>query len=131
MHESVDQALRAADEGRGHKRPLDEGADFLSELLTAGTLSVHKIKDEAAGAGLSWSTIRRAKEMLGVKSEKSGMTGGWLWELPKALKAGEDAHRSEMSTFGLSEHLRAKPNGKSMPEDDGLDIPSFLDRRLT
>jgi putative DNA primase/helicase len=128
---SVDQALQAADESRGGKRPLNEGMDFLSELLTAGPLLVSKIKDEAAGAGLSWATVRRAKEMLGVTSEKSGMTGGWLWELPKALKSAEHAHYPEVSTFVSGEHLRPKPNGKSMPEDDGLDIPPFLDRRST
>jgi putative DNA primase/helicase len=128
---SVDQALHAAEESRGGKRPVDEGMDFLSELLTAGPLLVTKIKDEAAGAGLSWATVRRAKEMLGVKSEKSGMTGGWHWKLAKVLNSTEHAHYPDVSTFGPSEHLRAKPNGKTKPADDGLDIPSFLDRRLT
>jgi hypothetical protein len=130
VHESADQALQAADECRGGKRPLDEGVDFLSELLTAGPLLVHKIKDEAAGAGLSWATIRRAKEMLGVRSQKSGMLGGWLWELPKVLNSAEHAHYPGMSTFGQNEHLRAKPNGKSTPEDNGLDIPRFHVRKL-
>jgi RecA-family ATPase len=128
---SVDQALHAADEGRGGKRSVDEGMDFLSELLTAGPSLVTKIKDEAADAGLSWATIRRAKEMLGVKSEKSGMTGGWHWKLPKVLNSVEHAHYPEVSAFGPSEHLRAKPNGKSKSEDDGLDVPWFLDRRPT
>ena len=131
VHESVDQALQAGDEGRGGKRPLDEGVDFLSELLTADPLLVTNIKDEAAAAGLSWATVRRAKEMLGVKSEKSEWTGGWHWKLPKVLNSAEHAHYPEVSTFAPSEHLRTKPNGKSRLDDDGLDIPAFLDRRLT
>jgi putative DNA primase/helicase len=129
---SVDQALHAADEGHRGKRPVDEGMVFLGELLIAGPLLVTKIKGEATLAGLSWATVRRAKEMLGVKSEKSGMTGGWHWKLPKVLNSAEHAHYPEVSTFGLTERLRAKPNGKSVlaPEDDGH-IPPFLDRRPT
>jgi putative DNA primase/helicase len=131
VQSSVDQALQAADERRGGKRALNEAMDFLSDILTAGPSLVSKIKDDAVGAGLSWATVKRAKETLRVRSQKAGMADGWLWELPKVLNSAEHAHYPEVSTFGPSEHLRAKPNGKSKPEDDGLEIPSFLDRRIT
>jgi hypothetical protein len=79
---------------------------------------------------LGFGSVHLITLRLSIKPYKAGMGGGWFWALPKVLKSAEDAHPSGMSTFGLSEHLRAKPNGKSMPEDDGLDIPSFLDRRV-
>jgi putative DNA primase/helicase len=69
-HVSVDQALQAADERRGGKRPLDEGVDFLGGLLGTGPLLVSKIKDEAAGAGLSWATVRRAKDTCWASDPK-------------------------------------------------------------
>jgi hypothetical protein len=103
----------------------------LKELLADGPMPMSAIEDYSKGAGLAWATIRRSKKLLGITSIKSDMASGWMWELPKALKSTQDAHYPDMSTFGLSEHLRAKPNGKSVPGDDGLDIPPFLDRRLT
>jgi len=36
--------------------------------------------DEAKGAGLSWATVRRAKDALNLKSERDGYGGPWLWK---------------------------------------------------
>jgi hypothetical protein len=54
---------------------------------------VKKIQGEAKAAGLSWITVRRAKEVI---PSRSAFAGGWQWRL-------EDAHRSEVSTFDAFE----------------------------
>jgi hypothetical protein len=150
---SADQALQAADERGGAKRPLEDECEFLRNLLAHGPQPVTTIKNESKGTGLSWASILRAKKALGIRSAKCGMTGGWLWELPKMLKSAEDAHPLKMSTFGKNEHLRSKTEQRpalddypaltaslrrappeetrpppAPPADDGLDIPTFLRR---
>ena len=125
---TADAALQAADaQTSGGKSVGPEAEKFLEEVLAAGPLPQKEIKAAAEGAGLAWATVRRAKDRLGIKPNKDGMEGGWLWGLPKMLTIGEDAHLKRMSAFGSDEHLRG--NGAVLEYDDGLEIPKFLDRR--
>jgi hypothetical protein len=106
-----------------------EAKEWLKDLLTDGPVAVKKIQGEAKAAGLSWMTVRRAKEALSVIASKSAYRGGWEWRLedaqhedahpiPKSVSTfeqaienanlngnctDEDAHRSEVSTFGAFE----------------------------
>ena len=73
---------------------------------------------------------RKAREEIAGRQVVQIRHGGWVArELPKVLKSVEGAHPLEMSTFGQSEHLRARTNGGSIADWDTLDIPPFLDRR--
>jgi len=102
---SADQALGATENrnGRGERERAEE---FLRERLADGPVPQPKVRADAEGAGLTWATVRRAKDRLKVKPEKDGMNGGWLWGLPKVLKPPEDAYTLDVSTFGANEHLR-------------------------
>lgn len=73
------------DRATGHERTArDEAAEFLRVELSRGPRPVSELKDAAAGAGLSWRTVERAKTELGVESEKDGWDGPWRWTMPDA-----------------------------------------------
>jgi putative DNA primase/helicase len=72
---------------------MKEAMEFLRDELAAGPQSAQAIKKAAASAGVSWATIRRAKDELKIRSVKGGLQDGWLWELPKVLnEGGQGAH---------------------------------------
>ena len=59
----------------------DGGAQFLRELLTDGPVSAKDAEEAADQNGITERTLRRAKLALGVKAEKDGYEGGWVWKL--------------------------------------------------
>ena len=135
---TADQALQAADDrGDGGGAGAD-AEEFLREALAGGAVAVIDLKADANQAGLSWATIRRAKDRLGVvaKRESHGRDGAgrWTWTLSIPARCSsrlQDAHSSEVSTLQESEHLaadQAKAPIDIAPADD-LDIPDFLGRR--
>ncbi len=52
---------------------------FLTDELAAGSLAVDEIQAAAKAAGISWSSVLRAKSTMLIMSEKVG--SGWTWTL--------------------------------------------------
>jgi hypothetical protein len=75
---TADEALTAEPPKGG--RAAQEAMDFLRKILADGALPPKEVQEEAKGAGISPATLRRAKEELGVLSEKDGLV--WTWRLP-------------------------------------------------
>jgi len=76
-----------------------EAREWLQDLLADGPVAAKRIQSEAKSAGLSWATVRRAKEALSVVASKSAFWGGWEWRLEDAHS--EDAYPiyAKVSTF--------------------------------
>jgi len=53
-----------------------EAKAWLKDFLADGPVAVKKIQGDAKAAGLSWITVRQAKEALPVVASKSGYQGG-------------------------------------------------------
>ena len=93
-----------------------EAKEWLQDLLADGPVPVKKIQDEAKAAGLSWITVRRAKEALAVAASKSGYQGKWEWRLEDAHS--KDAHPIDTHVSTFEEGVE-KPNlsGNSTTKD--------------
>ena len=86
---------------------LSDACDFLADYLSNSAAATKDIQAAAKEAGHSWATVKRAKKRLNVTAEKSGMSGGWKWEVERRCSPNpEDAHTQSMSAFAKSEHLQ-------------------------
>jgi putative DNA primase/helicase len=61
----------------------DAASEWLADLLKDGPMPVADIREQAKAADLSWRTIRRAQESLGIVPRKKAFGGGWEWGLPE------------------------------------------------
>ena len=113
VHANVNDILGANTPAAEDRTKRDDAAEWLRELLADGPLSAKDVERQVKQAGLSWATIRRAKDSLGVKTAKTRFDGGWEWALPKKLNATSPKN---VSTFGASEHLREFPEEKRASE---------------
>lgn len=79
---TADQALAALDCNSKNRSEKSEAIDFLTDALRNGPVSAKDMKREAAEAGISPKSLRSAREALGIKPEKTGFEGGWVWAPP-------------------------------------------------
>ena len=98
----------------------EEAEEWLREMIEAGPVRTEEIKVEAKAAGLTWATIRRAKENIGAKAVRQGYgeEGGWFWKLPDPVLvkgAHSPLHPEHVSAFDSGERLcaTARPEGTS------------------
>lgn len=89
----------------GQRSELEEACDFLRDTLQAGPVPTRQIKSEAADAGLSWATVRRAQKAIGAEAVKEGGRLGdgkqqWVWQL-----SAEGAQKTQKVLTKNSEHL--------------------------
>jgi putative DNA primase/helicase len=88
---TADQALAALDGSSENRSEKSEAIDFLTDALRDGPVSAKALKKDAGDAGISPKSLRSARETLGIKPEKTGFEGGWVWNLPKVPSEVEDA----------------------------------------
>lgn len=101
---TADEAMAEPSGSKGMDGPLEEAAGFLIEMLSANPRLVTELKKEAADAGHSWVTVKRAKGKLGIMSKKEGFEAGWHWELP-----GQAIAASLLSAEGDHKTRRVSP----------------------
>jgi putative DNA primase/helicase len=86
------------------EQPDDSGAvenasSFLQDILRDGPISTKDISEAAKAHGHAWSTVKRAKDALGIKATKAGFKSGWAWQMPLPPKetspAVEEDHLSQ------------------------------------
>ena len=80
--------LLATPQDQEHADARSEAVEFLECVLADGPVPASRVKEEAEDAGISESTLKRAKKVVGVityreneAGEKRG-AGRWMWKLP-------------------------------------------------
>lgn len=77
-------------DNRETRSELAEAEEFLLAALAAGPVRARDVLAQAAEAGISTRTLKRAKQARQVRSELvgGGAEGAWYWSLPGAAASG-------------------------------------------
>ena len=123
-------ALLSAPADHEERSALSEAQEFLRKVLAEGPEPASEVKREADSAGISKRTLDRARQSLGVASEREGEPGKrgggtWYWSLPGIkvanpefgnLNGATDRTRSENAPY-ISQNGHAR---LSAPSEGGV-----------
>ena len=103
---TADEALGRSDSNE-EKTKIEWAKQVLGVVLAKGPVSAAEINREAKQAGISMSTLNRAKDKLDIKPKKTDFKGGWVWSLPvcEDVQTGEDTVSEEVGILDGNEHL--------------------------
>ncbi len=138
---SADDAL-AVENGESGEKPGPEpkertaAEEWLRKLLVDGEVTAAMVKTEAQSAGMSYRTVQRAADALGVIREKNTFSGGWQWRFPKPGNEGDnegDRSVKEKEPVHLTPSEN-QPENAGFPmtpaQDDTLSDPVALDAEV-
>ncbi|MHC3431703.1 AAA family ATPase [Delftia lacustris] len=101
------------DEGNADATAKDVAAEFLGELLRDGPAPSKYVEAEAKAAGISWMTVRRASDALGIRKRR--IEGAWYWLRPEAStgQVAQLAHVAHVSDVEQVEQVDEQVAQKS------------------
>jgi hypothetical protein len=110
------QLLRTP-EDEEEKSALTEAKEFLTSELARTPVSAKAIKKSAREADISERTLRRAKQVLGIRSEKES-DGSWTWSLPdKEAEGGQGT--SDGNVGPLGKDANREPDNSAYLREEG------------
>ncbi|MEI8230584.1 MAG: AAA family ATPase [Candidatus Peregrinibacteria bacterium] len=79
---------------------MDEAKKFLRETLSIQPRRAAEVEREAEDAGISLTTLKRAKKDIGILTDKiGGKDGFWMWKLPNSAKETNSSGREGLASF--------------------------------
>jgi hypothetical protein len=102
------------------KSALAEAKEFLISELRPHPMSAKQVKKDAEEADIAWRTLKRAKQALGVRSEKES-DGSWTWSLPsEKAEGGQTSVAGTLGTVGpLGKDANPGPNDPAYLREGG------------
>ena len=116
----------ATEEDKADTTAKDVAAEFLVELLKDGSAPSKFVESEAKAAGISWITVRRAADAMGVRKRR--LEGAWYWMRPTLADqlAHQVAHVAQPQNHEQVEQVEQVATQGSTKRAEGSSLKNVL-----